>query len=79
MDATIHVIRCPLIDGRCWVRRCIVLHRHLVLHGHAGQPAHPEGDSLLVRFVPTYEVVERRHLRVVAPAETIRFRLLRFT
>jgi hypothetical protein len=38
-------------------------------YGHVAQPAHPEdGDSLLDR-IPTYEVVERHHLRVVAPAE----------
>ena len=38
-----------------------------------GRPAHPqspeEEDPLLDRFMPVYEVVERHHIRVAAPAE----------
>jgi len=40
-------------------------------YGHATPPRGPEeGDLLLDRFIPTYEVVERHHVRLVAPAET---------
>jgi hypothetical protein len=40
-------------------------------YGRIAQPVHPEnGDSLLDRFIPTYEVAERHHMRVAAPAET---------
>jgi hypothetical protein len=39
-------------------------------YGHGAQPGHPEdGDSLLDHFISTYEVVERHHVRIVAPAE----------
>jgi len=39
-------------------------------YGHVAQPDHPEdGDSLLDHFISTYEVVERHHVRIVAPAE----------
>jgi len=39
-------------------------------YGHVAQPAHPEDqDSLLDHFISTYEVVERHHVRIVAPAE----------
>lgn len=39
--------------------------------GRVAPPADPEdSDSLLDRFIPTYEVVERHHVRVAAPAET---------
>ncbi len=37
-----------------------------------GHPAHPTGedtDPLLDPFIPVYEVVERHHVRVAAPAE----------
>jgi hypothetical protein len=38
--------------------------------GHTAQPAHPaDKDLLLDRFIPSYEVVERHHVNVVAPAE----------
>lgn len=33
-------------------------------------PAPEEADELLDRFMPTYEVVERHHVRVSAPSET---------
>ena len=39
-------------------------------YGHGIQPRGPEeGDLLLDRFMPTYEVTERHHVRVAAPAE----------
>ncbi len=39
-------------------------------YGRVAQPAHPEGgDSLLDHFISTYEVVERHHVRIVAPVE----------
>ena len=40
-------------------------------YGRPAQPTTPqEADSLLDRFMPNYEVVERQHVRVAAPAET---------
>ena len=40
-------------------------------YGHAARPVHSEeSDSLLDRLMPTYEVVERHHVRIAAPAET---------
>jgi hypothetical protein len=40
-------------------------------YGCVAQPAQPEDrDVLLDRFMPKYEVVERHHVRVAAPAET---------
>src|SRR5579864_3581047 len=40
-------------------------------YGRPAPPAHREdGDSLLDRFMPAYEVVERHHVRVAAPAQT---------
>jgi hypothetical protein len=40
-------------------------------YGHVAQPADPaDGHSLLDRVIPMYEVVERHHVRVAAPAET---------
>jgi hypothetical protein len=39
-------------------------------YGHVQEPANREDvDALLDRFMPTYEVVERHHVRVRAPAE----------
>jgi hypothetical protein len=38
-------------------------------YGHAAQPTHEDEDRLLDRFMPAYEVVERHHIRVAAPAE----------
>lgn len=38
--------------------------------GHARRPAGDEADSLLDRFMPVYDVVERHHVRVAAPAGT---------
>src|SRR6476646_10809485 len=32
-------------------------------------PAPDEGDPLLDRFMPVYEVAERHHIRVAAPAD----------
>jgi hypothetical protein len=39
-------------------------------YGHPSSSAtHEEADALLDRFLPDYEVVERHHIRVAAPAE----------
>jgi len=39
-------------------------------YGRAANAADPrEGDELLDRFIPTYDVVERHRIRVAAPAE----------
>ena len=39
-------------------------------YGHVTQPRGPEeGDLLLDRFMPTYEVIERHQVRVAAPTE----------
>ena len=39
-------------------------------YGHPSRAATPEEqDELLDRFMPTYEVAERHHVRVVAPAD----------
>jgi hypothetical protein len=38
-------------------------------YGQAPPPARDERDELLDRFMPAYEVVERHHIRVEAPAE----------
>ena len=46
--------------GTAWLR-----------YRHASQPAaFDETDPLLVRFMPEYEVAERHHIRVAAPAAT---------
>ena len=37
-------------------------------YGRVHQTTGPEGDELLDRFMPAYEVVERHHMRVAAPA-----------
>jgi hypothetical protein len=37
-------------------------------YGHASAPAPDEEDPLLDRFMPEYEVAERHHIRVAAPA-----------
>jgi hypothetical protein len=40
-------------------------------YGHVAQSTDPDDrDSLLDRFMPTYELAERHHVRVAAPAET---------
>lgn len=38
-------------------------------YGHPASPAGDETDRLLDQFIPAYEVVERHHVRVAAPAE----------
>jgi hypothetical protein len=38
-------------------------------YGHPSPPDPGEGDELLDRFMPNYEVVERHHVRVAAPAD----------
>ena len=38
-------------------------------YGHASLPRHDEIDPLLDRFMPEYEVAERHHARVAAPAD----------
>ena len=38
-------------------------------YGHPAKPKPEESDHLLDRFMPEYEVVERHHIRVHAPAE----------
>ena len=41
-----------------------------IRYGHVKRPANPEEkDSLLDRFMPDYEVVERHKMRIAAPAE----------
>ena len=40
-------------------------------YGHASRPTPENEDLLLDRFMPNYEVVERHHIRVVAPAEIV--------
>src|SRR5688572_23301162 len=37
-------------------------------YGHAPRPRPEEQDALLDRFMPAYEIVERHHLHVGAPA-----------
>ena len=37
-------------------------------YGHAAGPSPDEHDELLDRFMPAYDVVERHHIRVAAPA-----------
>ena len=37
-------------------------------YGRAARPATGEDDSLLDRFMPSYEVVDRQHIAVAAPA-----------
>jgi hypothetical protein len=37
-------------------------------YGHASQPAPDEHDELLDRFMPLYDVVDRHHIPVAAPA-----------
>jgi hypothetical protein len=38
-------------------------------YGHPASPASDETDRLLDQFIPSYEAVERHHVRVAAPAE----------
>jgi hypothetical protein len=38
-------------------------------YGHLRRPASHEGDTLLDRFMPAYDVVERHQQRIAAPAE----------
>jgi hypothetical protein len=40
-------------------------------YGHAPVPSPEEEDALLDRFMPVYEVVERHHLRIAAPAALV--------
>jgi hypothetical protein len=41
-------------------------------YGGASQPARPwEGDALLDRFIPSYEVSERHHIRIAAPGAIV--------
>ena len=39
-------------------------------YGHAARSSDEDQDLLLDRLMPAYEVVERHHIRVAAPAET---------
>ncbi len=48
-----------LYAGATWLR-----------YGYAAPASHEDEDPLLDRFMPAYEVVERHHIRVAAPAET---------
>jgi len=41
-------------------------------YGHPSRPTPEEQDDLLDRFMPAYEVVERHHVRVDAPAPVAR-------
>jgi hypothetical protein len=53
------VLACAFYVGATWLR-----------YGHPARPASAEdADSLLDRFMPVYEVAERHHVRVAAPAE----------
>lgn len=47
------------IVARSWLR-----------YGHRGTPTPDERDPLLDRFMPEYDVAERHHVRVAAPAAT---------
>lgn len=38
-------------------------------YNHAAPPDHEAADPLLDRFMPTYEIAERHHIAVAAPAE----------
>ena len=38
-------------------------------YGRPGRPKASEADALLDRFMPVYEVAERHHVRIAAPAE----------
>ena len=38
-------------------------------YGHASPPAPEDQDPLLDRFMPVYDIAERHHIRVAAPAE----------
>ncbi|HEV8348555.1 MAG TPA: hypothetical protein VGQ16_18395 [Vicinamibacterales bacterium] len=38
-------------------------------YGHVQPPVGDDRDPLIDRFMPTYEIVERHHVRVVAPAD----------
>jgi hypothetical protein len=40
-------------------------------YGHASPPTPENEDLLLDRFMPSYEVVERHHIHVAAPAEIV--------
>lgn len=40
-------------------------------YGRPAPPTADEADTLLDQLMPAYDVVERRHLRVAAPAETV--------
>jgi hypothetical protein len=46
------------LAGRAWVR-----------YGHPSQPSADEADALLDRFMPAYDIAERHHVRVDAPAD----------
>jgi len=37
-------------------------------YGRPSKSREPENDELLDRFMPTYEIVERHHIRIAAPA-----------
>lgn len=39
-------------------------------YGHAERPSADDGDALLDRFMPTYDIAERHHVSVAAPAAT---------
>jgi len=40
-------------------------------YGHPQSPAPEESDALLDRFMPRYEVAERHHIRIAAPASVV--------
>lgn len=48
---------CATYVGRTWTR-----------YGHVSSPQPDEHDELLDRFMPQYEVVQRHHVHVAAPA-----------
>jgi hypothetical protein len=43
--------------------------RAFVRYGHPSQPSADEADALLDRFMPIYDIAERHHVRVDAPAD----------
>jgi hypothetical protein len=56
-----------IIAAASWVAYSVIV---WIGYGRAKRPARPdEGNPSLDRLMPVYEVVERRHTRVAAPAE----------
>jgi hypothetical protein len=58
-------IRAVAVAGALYAAYVVVTWRR---YGHAATPAREELDPLLDRFMPVYDIVERHHIRVDAPA-----------